>query len=360
MLQVVAERLKECVRDQDTVARVGGDEFIVVLSGVKAPADAAVIANRDCQWNDSALYHRWTLLKLSCSVGISMAPEDSSDCETLIKYADQAMYSAKETGRNTYRFFTKDLNVEAVERLHLENQLHQALQRGEFYLVYQPQIEIVSGQLTGVEALIRWKNDELGSVSPDEFIAIAENSGLILPLGKWVLRTACSQVRTWQTAGLNVVPVAINVSAVQFRQSGFSEEVREVLIKTGLPPKYLELELTESVLLSNADLTCSVLNEFLEMGVKLAIDDFGTGYSNLSYLKRFRANRLKIDRSFIRDLKVDSDDAAIIAAIIGMAKALHITVVAEGVETMEQMSFLRNHASQGDSGLSLQRTIIYR
>jgi diguanylate cyclase (GGDEF)-like protein/PAS domain S-box-containing protein len=343
MLQVVAERLKECVRDQDTVARVGGDEFIVVLSGVKEPADAAVIADRIVNGMTDRFIIDGHSLSTSCSVGISMAPEDSFDCETLIKYADQAMYSAKETGRNTYRFFTKDLNVEAVERLHLENQLHQALQRGEFYLVYQPQIEIVSGQLTGVEALIRWKNDELGSVSPDEFIAIAENSGLILPLGKWVLRTACSQVRTWQTAGLNVVPVAINVSAVQFRQSGFSEEVREVLIKTGLPPKYLELELTESVLLSNADLTCSVLNEFLEMGVKLAIDDFGTGYSNLSYLKRFRANRLKIDRSFIRDLKVDSDDAAIIAAIIGMAKALHITVVAEGVETMEQMSFLRNH-----------------
>jgi EAL domain-containing protein (putative c-di-GMP-specific phosphodiesterase class I) len=253
------------------------------------------------------------------------------------------MYCAKETGRNTFLFFTKDLNIEAVERLKLENHLHLALQRDEFYLVYQPQVEIASGRITGIEALIRWKNDELGSVPPEDFITIAENSGLILPLGKWVLRTACSQVRKWQTDGLKVVPVAVNVSAVQFRQKGFSEEVREVLIKTGLPSEYLELELTESVLLSNADVTCSVLNEFLAMGVRLAIDDFGTGYSNLSYLKRFRANRLKIDRSFIRDLAVDSDDAAIIVAIIGMARAFHLTVVAEGVETVQQMSFLRNH-----------------
>jgi EAL domain-containing protein (putative c-di-GMP-specific phosphodiesterase class I) len=253
------------------------------------------------------------------------------------------MYRAKESGRNTFRFFTTDLDVEAVKRLRLENQLQHAAQRGEFELVYQPRMEIATGVITGLEALIRWRNPELGDVEPSLFIPIAENSGLILPIGEWVLKTACAQTSRWQMQGLSPVPVAVNVSAVQFRQDGFAERIEQLLCDTGLPAAYLELELTETILLSNADLMCTVLQKLLQMGVKIAIDDFGTGYSSLSYLKQFRATRLKIDRSFIRDLTTDCEDAAITAAIIGMGRTLNLTVVAEGVETAEQMSILRDY-----------------
>ena len=357
LLKVVAKRLNGCIRHHDTVSRAGGDEFIVVLSDVKETADAAAIAGRIL----GALKARFVIaghsLSTSCSMGISVFPEDGTDSETLIRYADQAMYSAKESGRNTFRFFTSELNVAAVERLKLENHLHQAMQKNEFYLVYQPQVEISSGRITGVEALIRWRNPELGLVPPEEFIPIAENTGLILPLGKWVLEVACSQVRKWQTEGLNAVPVAVNVSAVQFRQDGFTRQIREVLTKTGLSPEYLELEVTESLLMSNADVKCAVLSELIQMGVKLAIDDFGTGYSSLSYLKHFRANRLKIDRSFVRDLPANNDDAAIIAAVIGMAKALHLKVVAEGVENELQMSFLKSHGCDEFQGYHFSRPL---
>jgi diguanylate cyclase (GGDEF)-like protein/PAS domain S-box-containing protein len=343
LLKVVAQRLNACIRQNDTVSRASGDEFIVVLNGVKGMADASAIAGRIL----SSLTMRFVVeghsLSTSCSVGISVFPEDGEDCETLIKYADQAMYRAKESGRNTFRFFTKELNVAAMERLKLENLLHEAMRKNEFHLVYQPKVDISSGAITGIEALIRWHNPELGLVPSDKFIPVAENTGLILPLGKWVLETACSQVRKWQIEGLKVVPVAVNVSAVQFRQDGFTRQIREVLAETGLSPEYLELEVTESLLLSNADVKCSVLSELMQMGVKLAIDDFGTGYSSLNYLKHFKANRLKIDRSFIRDLSANSDDAAIIVAIIGMAKALNLKVVAEGVENDLQVSFLREH-----------------
>ncbi len=253
------------------------------------------------------------------------------------------MYKAKDGGRNNFQFFTADMSAQAVERLTLENGLRLALDKKELFLVYQPQMNIATGKIIGLEALLRWQHPALGLVPPDKFIRIAENSGLIMPIGEWVLRTACSQARKWQEEGLSVVPVAVNVSAVQFRQEDFPEIVRRVLHETGLAPQYLELELTESLLLSNADVVFSVLQQLTAMGLRLAIDDFGTGYSSLSYLKKFPVSKLKIDRSFIRDIAVNPDDMAITTAIISMAKSLNLKVIAEGVENEAQMSFLRAH-----------------
>jgi EAL domain-containing protein (putative c-di-GMP-specific phosphodiesterase class I) len=253
------------------------------------------------------------------------------------------MYRAKDYGRNNFQFFTEDMNGQAVERLTLGNSLRLALEKRELFLAYQPQMDIATGRVTGLEALLRWQHPELGLVPPDKFIRIAENSGLIVPIGEWVLRTACSQTRKWQDEGLPAVPVAVNVSAVQFRQASFCEVIGRVLRETGLAPQYLELELTESLLLSNADVMFSVLQDLRVMGLKLAIDDFGTGYSSFNYLRQFGVSKLKIDRSFIRDVAVNPDDAAITTAIISLAKSLSLKVIAEGVENEAQMSFLRAH-----------------
>ena len=341
VLQQVAERLKKWGREQDTVARVGGDEFLIVLTAVKEPADAAVAAERLMDTMTAEFIAQGRSLSISCSIGIGIFPEHGTDGETLIKNADAAMYCAKENGRNNFQFFTKEMNAQAVERLMMESGLRLALAKKELFLMYQPQIEIATGRITGLEALLRWQHPELGLVPPDKFIRIAENSGMIMPIGEWVLRTACSQARKWQDEGFLAVPVAVNVSAVQFRQAGFCELIGRVLYETGLAPQYLELELTESLLLSNADTMFSVLQDLRAMGLKLAIDDFGTGYSSLSYLRQFPVGKLKIDRSFIRDVVVNPDDTAIATAIIGMAKSLNLKVIAEGVEEEAQMSFLR-------------------
>jgi diguanylate cyclase (GGDEF)-like protein/PAS domain S-box-containing protein len=343
VLKEVAERLKRFAREQDTIARVGGDEFFIVLTAVKDAADAAVAAERLMDAMTVELVIQGRSLSISCSIGISISPEHGRDGEALIKNADAAMYCAKESGYNSFRFFTADMNAEAMERLTLEHSLRLALGREELFLVYQPQMDIATGRIIGLEALLRWQHPELGLVPPDKFIRIAENGGLIMPIGEWVLRTACFQTRKWQDEGLLAVSVAVNVSAVQFRQAGFCELIRRVLHETGLAPQYLELELTESLLLSNADVMFSVLQELRAMGLKLAIDDFGTGYSSLSYLKQFPVGKLKIDRSFIRDVAVNPDDAAITTAIISMAKSLNLKVIAEGVEDEAQMSFLRAH-----------------
>jgi len=343
LLQEVAERLKTWAREQDTVARVGGDEFLIVLTGLKDVADAAVATERIVNLMTAGFVVRGHPVNVSCSIGVSIFPEHSADCETLIKNADAAMYSAKENGRNRFQFFTEDMNAQGVERLTLENSLRLALDKKELFLVYQPQMDIATGRITGLEALLRWQHPDLGLVPPDKFIRIAENSGLIVPIGEWVVRTACRQARKWQDEGLPPVSVAVNVSAVQFRQEGFCELIRRVLYETGLAPQYLELELTESLLLANADLMLSVVQELKAMGVTLAIDDFGTGYSSFSYLRQFRVSKLKIDRVFIRDVAVNPDDAAITTAIISMAKSLRLKVIAEGVEDEAQMSFLRAH-----------------
>jgi diguanylate cyclase (GGDEF)-like protein/PAS domain S-box-containing protein len=339
-LKDVAERLKRTAREQDTVARLGGDEFLIVLTDVKNIPDAAVAAERFMDAMTAEFVVQGHPLSVSCSLGISIFPEHGADGETLIKNADAAMYCAKDYGRDI-RFFTEDMNAQVVERLTLENSLRLALDNQELFLVYQPQMHMGTGRITGLEALLRWQHPELGLVPPDKFIRIAENSGLIMPIGEWVLRTACSQARKWQDEGLPALPVAVNVSALQFRHQGFRELISRVLSETGLACQYLELEITESLLLSNADVTSSVLRELKGMGIKLAIDDFGTGYSSLSYLKQFPFSKLKIDRSFIRDVAVNSDDAAITTAIISMAKSLSLKVIAEGVENEAQMSFLR-------------------
>ncbi len=342
-LQEVAERLKRWAREQDTVARVGGDEFLVVLTNVREIPDAAVAAERLTNAMAAEFAVQGRHLRIGCSIGISIFPEHGTDGETLIKNADAAMYSAKDRGGNNVQFFTQDMNVQVVERLTLENSLRLALEKRELSLVYQPQMDIATGRIIGLEALLRWQHRELGLVPPDKFIGIAENSGLIMPIGEWVLRTACAQARKWQDDGFIAVPVAVNVSAVQFRQEGFCELIRKVLHETGLASKYLELELTESLLLTSGEVTLSVIQELKGLGVELAIDDFGTGYSSFSYLRQFRVGKLKIDRSFIRDVAANCDDAAITAAIISMAKSLNLKVIAEGVEDEAQMSFLRAH-----------------
>jgi len=357
LLQEVAERLKTWGREQDTVARLGGDEFLIMLTNARDVPDAAVAAERLMDAMTAEFVVQGHLLKVSCSIGISIFPEHGTDCETLIKNADAAMYNAKECGRNNFRFFTEDMNTQVMERLSLENSLRLALAREEFFLVYQPQMDMATGRVTGLEALLRWQHSELGLVPPDKFIRIAENSGLIVPIGEWVLRTACAQAQQWQEEGLPPVTVAVNVSAIQFRQEGFCGVIRNVLRDTGLAPQYLELELTESLLLANADLMLSVIQELKAMGLTLAIDDFGTGYSSFAYLRQFRVNKVKIDRSFIRDVALNPDDAAITAAIISMAKSLRLKVIAEGVEDEAQMSFLLAHHCDEIQGYYFSRPL---
>ena len=343
VLKEIAKRLKHCAGEHNTVARVGGDEFLILLSSVKDAADAAIAAGQILEAMNANFHVLGQSLGVGCSIGVSVFPDHGSEAETLIRKADAAMASAKAGGRSHVRFFTDEMNTDAAERLTMDTDLRLALERGEFFLVYQPQIDMISGRISGLEALIRWQHPTMGLIPPDKFISIAESNGLILPIGEWVLRTACAQARRWQDEGLPDLPVAVNVSAVQFRQENFRATIRRVLQETGLLPQYLELELTETLLLSNADVTLCVLQELKEMGVNLAIDDFGTGYSSLSYLRHFSVDKLKIDQSFVRDIAVNQDDAAITTAIINMAKSLQLRVIAEGVETAHQMLFLREH-----------------
>lgn len=342
ILKEVAQRLKQYVRDEDTVARFGGDEFLIILTNLDDSSDAANTAKRILNAITADFVNCGYLFGITGTIGISMFPENGSDSETLIKNADAAMYCAKEGGRNRLRFFADEMNTAVVERLTLENNLRMALEGQEFSLVYQPQMEVASGSVTGLEALLRWKSRQLGVVPPDKFIRVAENSGLVLPIGQWVLETACRRGRRWLDDGLLHFPIAVNVSAVQFRQEGFCDLIRRVLHETGLPSRFLELELTESVLLSDADIMFQVLMDLNSMGVRLAIDDFGTGFSSLSYLSQLPVKKLKIDRSFIRFVAANSDDAAITTAVIRLARSLNLRSVAEGVESADQLNFLRN------------------
>jgi EAL domain-containing protein (putative c-di-GMP-specific phosphodiesterase class I) len=280
---------------------------------------------------------------VTCSLGVSIFPNHGKDGETLIKNADAAMYCAKEQGSNIHCLFTDEISAVVTEGLYLENSLRLAIQRDELFLCYQPQVNIATGDIIGLEALVRWQHPQRGLLMPDQFIRIAENCGLITSLGEWVLKAACNQLRQWRGKGLSVVPVAVNVSATQFRQNGFLELIKQVLEDTGLTPEFLELELTESVLLSNADVMFEVLLGLKDMGLNLVIDDFGTGYSSLSYLRQFPVSKLKIDHSFIRDVARNPDEAAITTAIISLSKSLNLKVIAEGVETEQQLSFLKMH-----------------
>lgn len=358
LLKEVAERLKKLVRKQDTVSRLGGDEFVVVLADIKSLSDAEVTAGRIVDVLCSEFLIQGTVLNVSCSMGVTLFPDHGRDAETLAKHADAAMYCAKENGRNNFRVFSPAMNAQVVERLTLENSLRTAFQKRELFLMYQPQVDTAITTLTGVEALVRWSHPERGMISPEKFIPIAEASGLIVPLGEWVLHTACAQAREWQRQGLPKVPVAVNVSAMQFRQLGFLQLVKRVLRETGLEPQYLELELTETLILSNADVMLSLLQELKDMGIKLSIDDFGTGYSSLSYLRQFPVSKLKIDRSFVQHVEVDPDNDAITGAIISMAKSLKLKVIAEGVETDQQMGFLRSHQCDEIQGYYFSKPLL--
>jgi predicted signal transduction protein with EAL and GGDEF domain len=345
-------------REQDTVARLGGDEFVLVLTSLKDFADAGIVAERIAQGLSGEYEIQDRVLSVTCSIGISVFPEHGEDGEALIKNADAAMYCSKDEGRNRFRFFTAEMNAQAVDRLVLENSLRSAVEKQQLFLMYQPEIDIATGKITCWEALARWRHPQIGLVPPDKFIRIAENNGSIVEIGEWVLRTACTQARRWYDAGLLDVPVAVNVSAVQFRQEGFCEMVRSVIEQTKLHPRFLELELTESLLLSNQDVMFQVLGELKTMGVRLAIDDFGTGYSSLSYLRQFPVSKLKIDRSFIREIAVNGDDEAITAAIINMAKCLNLDVTAEGVETDAQLELLRMRGCDEAQGYLFSKPLL--
>jgi diguanylate cyclase (GGDEF)-like protein len=358
LLQSIAKRLADCVRGSDTVSRQGGDEFIVLLSEMQQSEDAAIAARRILQAVAEAHSIDQHDLHVSTSIGVSVYPGDGPDAETLIKNADTAMYQAKENGRQSFQFFKPAMNVRAVERQSIEEGLRRALERHEFTLRYQPKVNLTTGAVTGAEALIRWTHSVRGPVAPGRFIPIAEDCGLILPIGAWVLRKSCEQARAWLDAGLPATTMAVNVSAMEFRHENFLEGLFKILGETGMDPRSLELELTESVLMKHAESTVSILQTLREIGVQVSVDDFGTGYSSLSYLRKFSVDALKIDQSFVRQISAAGDDTAIVTAVIGMARSLKLRVVAEGVETLEELAFLRAHQCHEAQGYLFSRPVL--
>lgn len=357
LLQAVTERLRNCIRQEDTLARQGGDEFIVVLPDLAKPAAAGRVADHLLR----ALHDPFNLhsqrLHVGASIGVSIYPLDATDPPTLIRFADSAMYQAKEAGRSGYAFFTAELNNRVSERFALSNELRRALEGNEFVLHYQPQFDLTTGRLVGAEALIRWRHPERGLVPPIKFIPIAEETGLINSIGEWTLRAACAQNRRWQDDGLPEMPIAVNLSAKQWLQPHLQDQVFHALATAGLAPELLELEITESLLMRDTEKMIGAMRQLQAQGVKFAVDDFGIGYSSLSYLKRFPINRLKIDQSFVRDIPADPDDTAITTAIIQMGKSLRLTVVAEGVETLEQLRFLREQGCDAAQGYHFSKPL---
>ncbi len=340
LLQSMADRLRSCVRETDVVARQGGDEFVLLLNGYRAEDLAGVI-----QRVHGAIAQPWKAgsreFHVSSSIGVAIYPVDGRNADVLLRNADAAMYKAKENGRNGYQFFTAELNRVLVERLEIEHRLRGALARQQFLLHYQPRIDMVTGMIGGAEALLRWRVPQQGLVSPQRFISVAEDTGLIVPIGRWVLHSACQQARAWQDEGLPPVVVSVNVSPRQFRDGNIVEIIAEALDASGLDARYLQIELTEGLAMHGAEKYVNMLGQIKKLGVQIAVDDFGTGYSSLSYLKRFPVDQLKVDRSFVTDLATDPDDAVIVQAIIALGHKLGLTVVAEGVETEEQLQFLR-------------------
>jgi len=357
LLQSMAKRLLGCLRGSDTVSRQGGDEFIVVLSEMEHLEDAAIKAARILQ---AVAEPHWICQQechVTTSIGVSVYPDDGLNAETLIKNADTAMYEAKENGRQCFKFFKPAMNVRAVERQYLEEGLRRALERQEFSLLYQPKVNLRTMAITGAEALVRWTHPIRGLVSPGEFIPVAEACGLILPISRWVLREACMQARAWRDAGLSPGTMAVNISALEFRDENLLEGILAVLKDTGLDPRFLELELTESVLMKRAESTESILKALHAVGVQVAVDDFGTGYSSLSYLRKFSVNALKIDQSFVRQIAVSPDETAIVTAIISMGRSLNLRVVAEGVVTPEEVAFLQAHECEEAQGYYFSRPV---
>lgn len=350
LLRETARRITGCLRESDTVARLGGDEFVVMLEDVRVPERVDTVAKRILKALARPAIVAGKEVFSSASIGITVYPCDAFDVDGLLRNADAAMYLAKDRGRNNYQFFTSEMNARARERALLESGLRRALEKEEFVLFYQPQVDMRTGGLTGFEALLRWRHPELGVITPDRFIPIAEESGMIVPIGEWVLRAACEQWRRWRDAGFPAVDMSVNVSVVQFRHAGLPDILQSILNDTGMEPRYLELELTETALMTNPELCWNRLMKMKTSGVRFAIDDFGTGYSSLANLRRFPIDTLKIDRSFVKDLTSDSEDAAIVKVIIGLGHTLRMKVVAEGVETVEQRDFLLQHGCHDAQG----------
>jgi diguanylate cyclase (GGDEF)-like protein/PAS domain S-box-containing protein len=360
LLRSIAKRLVDCVRGSDTVSRQGGDEFVVLLSEVERSEDTAITARRMLQAVAEVHSIDQHDLHVTTSIGVSVYPDDGLDAETLIKNADTAMYQAKENGRQSYQFFKPAMNVRAVERQAIEESLRRAVDRKEFAVHYQPKVDLRTGAITGAEALLRWTHPIRGPVPPGQFIPVAEDCGLILPIGKWVLREACQQARAWLDAGLTLSTMAVNISAMEFRNEGFLQGVFSILKETRLDPRFLELELTESVLMKHAEATESILKTLRARGVQLAVDDFGTGYSSLSYLRKFPINSLKIDQSFVRQITTAPDETTIVTAVISMGRSLKLRVVAEGVETPEELAFLQGHQCDEAQGYFFSRPVLPR
>jgi len=343
LLKEVAQRLLQSVRVSDTVARLGGDEFVVVAPGVRGASECAGVGDKIIAALGAPFLIGGRTLHISPSIGICLYPDDGEDVETLMRHADAAMYAAKAAGRNNYQFFTARMNQAAARHFELESSLRGALARGEFELFYQPLYDTATRRVSALEVLLRWRRPEQGLVMPDDFIPILEESGLIVPVGEWMIRRACEQSMAWQRAGLPAVPVAVNLSARQFKHRGLVDAIRAIVDDTGIDPALLECEITETALMEHGEQTLAILDQVEQMGVKLAIDDFGTGYSSLAYLKRFPVHTLKIDRAFVRDLETSSEDRAIVAAIVALARSLQLSVVAEGVETEAQFALLREY-----------------
>lgn len=351
LLQSVAQRLLTCVRDSDTVSRQGGDEFIVLLSEIDHDNAAGCSAEKIISSLSESFCIDEHRLNVTLSIGISVFPGDGEDGESLIKNADAAMYHAKGSGRNNFQFFMKEMNDRAAERKSLESSLRLALVRKEFFLHYQPKVNLKTGAITGAEALLRWQHPTRGLLYPKQFISIAEESGLIVPIGQWVLHEACRQAKSWQVASMPPTSVAVNISAVEFRRVEFISDIRATLKDTGLDPQFLEIEVTESVLVQDIELTLAALCAIKAMGIHLAIDDFGTGYSSLSSLRQFPIDTLKIDQSFVRDIATVTGDTTIVSAVIGMGNNLKLKVTAEGVETKKQLAFLQSKHCEEGQGL---------
>ncbi|MDT7850627.1 EAL domain-containing protein [Methylophilus sp. VKM B-3414] len=357
LLKVLSKKLQMCIRASDTLSRQGGDEFVVLLPELTDDAVPAEIAQKILFSIKDPISIANHELFITASIGIAVYPDDGDNVDVLTRHADAAMYHAKNSGRNNYQFFTKEMSARVAAQLTMENSLQKAIANNELILFYQPKVSIKTGKIIGAEALIRWVHPQWGMMMPDRFIKIAEDSGLIRGIGHWVLREACTQNKKWQDSGLPEIPIAINVSVVELHHAHFTQEVTKVLLQTGLQPYHLELEVTESVAIQTEVTVINDLNKLKEMGVRLSVDDFGTGYSSLSYLKLLPVNTIKIDKSFIRDIQVDANDAAIVTAIIKMSQSLGLTVIAEGVETQAQLEFLQSHDCDEMQGYLFSRPL---
>ena len=357
LLQSIAKRLVDCIRGSDSVSRQGGDEFVVLLLDLEHAENAAVTARRMLEAVAKPHYIDHHDLHITASIGVSVYPDDALDAEALIKNADTAMYQAKENGRRSFQFFKPAMNARAVERQSIEESLRRALERREFALHYQPKVNLKSGAIIGAEALLRWRHPTRGPVSPADFIPVAEDCGLIFPIGAWVLHEACAQARAWIEAGLPPISMAVNVSAIEFRHEKFLEGLFATLDQTGFDPRSLELELTESVLMKHAESTAKILRSLRDSGIGVAVDDFGTGYSSLSYLQKFPVDAVKIDQSFVRQISTPGEDTTIVKAVIGMARGLKLRVIAEGVETLEEVVFLRAYRCEEAQGYYFSRPV---